>query len=151
TDRSWAVHLRKIDGKWKAVSGGEASISLKKPGMQGPIDDAFLDSFLFVLPTGKPLNDKAGAWVEAESKRAVEHWRKQFRGEARVKKDSEVTDEDIKEHNLVLWGDPSSNKLLAKALDRLPLKWTGESVTLGKGTFAAGNHVPVLIYPNPLN
>ena len=45
---------------------------------------------------------------------AIDHWRKQFRGEARTKTDESVTDEDIANHNLVLWGDPSSNKLLAR-------------------------------------
>ena len=41
---------------------------------------------------------------------AIEHWRRQFRGEARVKDDADVTDADIAAHNLVLWGDPRSNK-----------------------------------------
>ena len=65
--------------------------------MQGPIDDAFMDSFIMVRPTGKPLSDKVGAWVAAEQRHAVEHWRRQFRGEARVKEDDAVTEEDIAE------------------------------------------------------
>ena len=56
-------------------------------------------------------------------KHAVEHWRKQFRGEARVKDDTDVTDADIATSNLVLWGDPVSNKMLAKIADKLPIRW----------------------------
>jgi hypothetical protein len=123
----------------------------KRHGLQGPIDDAFMDSFLMVRPTGKPLNEKVGAWAAAEMKHAVEHWRKQFRGDARIKDDGEITDADVAAHNLVLWGDPSSNKVLAKIADKLPVRWGADKVTLGEQSFAAAHHVPVLIYPNPLN
>src|SRR5262249_1296392 len=54
-------------------------------------------------------------------------------------------------HNLVLWGDPGSNSVLARISDRLPVRWTRESVTAGGASYPADHHVPVLIYPNPLN
>src|SRR5439155_25764944 len=49
------------------------------------------------------------------------------------------------------WGDPSSNKLLARIADKLPIRWSAESIQVGKDTYPAASHVPVLIYPNPLN
>ena len=123
----------------------------KRPGLQGPIDDAFMDSFMMVAPTGKPLNDRVGTWVTKEMAHAIDHWRKQYRGEARVKRDDEVTDADITAHNLILWGDPSSNQMIAKIIERQPVKWDGEFVRVGDQRYATANHVPVLIYPNPLN
>ena len=86
-----------------------------------------------------------------EMKHAVDHWRTQFRGEARVKDDKDVTDADIAANNLVLWGDPSSNAVLAKIADKLPIRWDADGVRVGDRTYNAGHHVPVLIYPNPLN
>lgn len=152
SDRSWTVHLRKIeDGVWKVVEKVDDGTLRKRPGLQGPIDDAFMDSFLMVRPTGQPFNDKIGAWTSAEMKHAIEHWRKQFRGEARVKDDSAVNDADLAAHNLVLWGDPQSNKVLAKIVAKLPIGWDRRIVRLGKHTFSAENHVPLLTYPNPLN
>jgi pimeloyl-ACP methyl ester carboxylesterase len=151
SDRSWVAHFRKVDGKWQSVDQADDSTLRKRHGLQGPIDDAFMDSFLMVKPTGAPLNEKVGAWAEREMAHAVEHWRKQFRGEARVKNDDAITEADIKEHNLVLWGDPQSNKVLAKIADRLPVRWDARGVVLGSKTYDAGHHVPVLIYPNPLN
>jgi dienelactone hydrolase len=151
SDRSWTAHFRKKDNTWEVVAQVEDGKLRKRPGLQGPIDDAFMDSFLMVRPTGQPFNDKVGAWAAAEMKHAVEHWRKQFRGEARVKDDSAVTDADIAAHNLVLWGDPGSNQILAKIADKLPLGWDRQKVQLGKETFSSENHVPLLIYPNPLN
>ncbi len=124
---------------------------MKRHGLQGPIDDAFLDRFLMVRPTGTPMNDKVGAWVKSEMNHAITQWRQQFRGDAPVKDDALLTPIDIRESNLVLWGDPSSNKVLAKIADKLPVKWTADGVRVGDRTFPAGTHVPLLIYPNPLN
>jgi pimeloyl-ACP methyl ester carboxylesterase len=151
TDRSWVAHFRKVGGKWQAVDRADDGSIAKRHGLQGPIDDAFLDSFLMVRPTGKPLNDKVGTWADKEMSHAIEHWRKQFRGEARVKSDETVTDADIAEHNLVLWGDAQSNKVLAKIADKLPLRWDAQGVVVGPKTYEADHHVALLICPNPLN
>jgi hypothetical protein len=62
-----------------------------------------------------------------------------------------VTDADIAAHNLVLWGDPGSNQVLARIIDKLPVRWDAKEVRVGRHSFPAGHHVPVLIYPNPLN
>ena len=62
-----------------------------------------------------------------------------------------MSDADIASSNLVLWGDPSSNKVLARIADKLPVKWTPTEVVAGSRKYPAGTHVPVLIYPNPLN
>ncbi|MFA6544602.1 MAG: hypothetical protein WCS99_09275 [Limisphaerales bacterium] len=151
TDKSWTARFRKLGGKW-ALASGTDEISLHKlHGLQGPIDDAFLDSFLMVRPTGQPLNPRVGKWADTEMKHAIEHWRRQYRGDARVKDDSAITDADIAQHNLVLWGDPASNRLLARILDRLPVRWDAQHVRIGALTYPAAEHVPALIYPNPLN
>jgi hypothetical protein len=68
-----------------------------------------------------------------------------------VKNDQDVSDEDWKRFHVVLFGDPGSNKLIAKILGKLPLKWTRQTITLGDKTFSAAEHIPALIYPNPLN
>ncbi|QDT52935.1 Prolyl oligopeptidase family protein [Caulifigura coniformis] len=157
TDRSIRVRVHwREPGAWSKMAGfwagpSEASGLRKRHGLQGPIDDAFMDSFLFVKPTGKPLNDAVGKWADSEFNHAVTHWRQQMRGDARVKSDSEITDADIAAHNLVLWGDPQSNSLLARVLPKLPVTWSAEGVTVNGQKYEAGSRVPVLIYPNPLN
>lgn len=151
TDRSWTAHFSKVNKKWTLVNAVNDTALAKRHGLQGPIDDAFLDSFLMVKPTGTPLNEKVGKWAAGEFAHAVTHWRNQYRGDARVKDDSAITDEDIAAHNLVLWGDPQSNKLLARIADKLPVKWTASGVLVGTQFFDAAHHAPVLVYPNPLN
>jgi Prolyl oligopeptidase family len=150
SDRSWVVHLAKDAQGWKLADGDGTELR-KRHGLSGPIDDAFLDRFLMVRPTGTPLNEQVGKWAERGMKHAIAHWRQQFRGEAPVKDDREVTDADIADSNVVLWGDPSSNAILAKIADQLPIRWTKDGVTVLDRVLPADTSVPVLIYPNPLN
>ncbi len=151
SDGSLQVSFAKnVDGEW--VEGNIIRNGLiKKHNLQGPIDDAFMDSFIFVRPTGQAASEKAGAWAKAELDRAIEHWRRHFRGDARVKDDIAITEDDIKSANLILWGDPSSNSLIAKTAAQLPISWTGSEIKAGEKTFPAADHALICIYPNPLN
>jgi len=123
----------------------------KKHGLQGPIDDAFMDRFVFVVPTGPPMNDATGKWVTSEVTRARENWRRHYRGDAPVVEDSALTEDQIANANLVLWGDPTSNRVLARILPRLPIQWSNETLTMNGRSYGATSHVPVLIFPNPVN
>lgn len=151
SDRSWRVHFRKQGTQWAVVDLPVAAGLRKVHGLQGPIDDAFLDSFVFVTPTGAPIAPGVAQWVAGEQQRAITEWRRQFRGDPQVRKDSDITDADIAAGNLILWGDPGSNRILARILDKLPIKWTADSVLIGAQRYAATTHVPILIFPNPLN
>jgi len=141
----------KMAGKWRRAPIDLGTGLHKRHGLTGPIDDAFMDSFVFVRPTGTAFHERVGAWAVSEMERAIVEWRRVFRGDARVKNDSEITAEDIARSNLVLWGDPGSNQLLAKMLPDLPVKWTRDELGLGTQTVSASDHAAVLIFPNPLN
>lgn len=150
SDRSWTAHFSKRNGKWLTLEKPEDGLS-KRHGLQGPIDDAFLSSFVMVRPTGKAQHERIGEWAHSELQHALTQWRGMFRGEARVKDDLAITDADIAHSNLVLWGDPASNKLLARILDKLPIRWDAQTLKVGDQNFPANQHAPILIYPNPLN
>ncbi len=148
------LSLQKVDGKWKRRSDlrePEPRTLRKAPNLCGPIDHAFMSRFVMVRPTGEPLNPTVGAWATSELNHATEFWRKVFRGEAPVKDDTAVTAEDIRNSNLILWGDPSSNAVLAKILPELPIQWTKDALIVGKDRYDASHIAPVLIFPNPLN
>jgi pimeloyl-ACP methyl ester carboxylesterase len=151
SDRSWTAHFEKTGGRWKLAESANGIRLRKRHGLQGPIDDAFMDSFMMVRPTSTALNDHVGKWANTEMKHAIDHWRLQFRGNARVKDDRDITQADIDAHNLILWGDPTSNAILAKVVGKLPLNWNKERVQIGERSYDASHHVPVLVYPNPLN
>ena len=123
----------------------------KRHGLQGPIDDAFMEPFLCVRPTGAPNHALANDGAKARLELFAKEFPKWMRGDVQVKDDTTITKDDIANHNLILFGDPSGNKLMAQIADKLPIKWTKDTITLGGKTFSAADHVLVMIYPNPLN
>jgi pimeloyl-ACP methyl ester carboxylesterase len=154
SDRSWTASFFKGRQGWEYAQPEKTNPSAfprKIHGLQGPIDDAFMDRFIFVRPTGTPLNEKVGQWAKAEMARAIDQWKRQYRGEAIVKDDNAITDEDVQSANLVLWGDPQSNRWIGKVATALPILWTGTSVALNQKSFESSRHVPILIAPNPSN
>lgn len=152
TNPSGLAHIAKENGRWKILPAIDQTTLRKVHGLQGPIDDAFMDSFLMVKPTGKPIvNAAIATWIAAEQTDAIYQWHMQFRGQPRVKPDTGVTAEDMEQHNLILWGDPQSNALLKKIAPQLPIRWNEKEIIVGHRTFDARKHVPVLIFPNPLN
>jgi pimeloyl-ACP methyl ester carboxylesterase len=153
TDRSWECKLHRDDQNQWQVSARELGKNdlRKRPGLQGPIDDAFMDSFIIVRPTGTSSRSTVNHWVQAEMDRAIHQWRSQFRGAPRVKDDSAVTDDDIASANLILWGDEQSNSLIKRINDQLPIHWQGDQIVADRKHYSAADRAPILIYPNPLN
>jgi len=143
------LFVRRRGKKWE-LSTEPIQPTGKRPGLQGPIDDAFTAPFLCVRGTGQPWNAAVQAWSEANLKRFAYEWHRYFRGELPVKDDMAVTAEDVRRCHLILFGDPGSNPWIAKVLPRLPIRWTREEVQLGTARYPAADHAPVLIQPNPL-
>src|SRR5205823_13648629 len=90
------------------------------------------------------------AYAEAALKRFQAEWRLGFRGEVPVKDDRDVTAADWREANLILFGDPGSNSILAKIAAQLPLRWNREGVEAAGRSYGP-DRIPVVIYPNPLS
>jgi dienelactone hydrolase len=150
------VALERQDGKWSAVLPEKLLTDrLRHPqkttNLQGPIDDAFMSGFLCVRGTSQPWHEATDHYAVANLDRFRAEWSKYLRGELPVKNDVDVTAEDIATHHLILFGDPASNSLIKQVLPGLPLKWTKETITWDGKDYAASEHVPVLIYPSPLN
>lgn len=128
--------LMLVDGKWR-VSGDLKK--RKRPGLQGPIDDAFREAFLCVLPSGKPANRWAGIYVNKLIDQFRNEWAKWMRGDLRVKRDTEITPDDVARYHLVVFGDESSNKVIHEVGPTILQRWPQD------GT------LPALIIPNPKN
>lgn len=127
--RVFRVPPPRTDGSWRWTSDDPQPA--KRPGLQGPIDDAFFSRFIMVKPA-----DSAPAWVKSEFDHAVREWRNIFRGDAIVKTETELTPDDLARANLVLWGTPSTSTLMKKW--PAPIDWPSEP-----------NQSLIAIYPNP--
>jgi dienelactone hydrolase len=143
--------FRKVGSIWTLDDSPPSGLR-KIHGLQGPIDDAFLEPFLVVTPSASASHPRVEAWIQYELSRFLERWRLLFRGEPRVKKDVDVTADDLARYHLILWGDRQSNLVLSSVLtsEQFPIRWNTTSVAVGATKFPASHHVPVLIYPNPL-
>ncbi len=150
------ITLQKRGGQWGEVWPEKvltefARRPCKNQALHGPIDEAFGGAFLCVRGTGKPWHEATGRYAEENLNRFRAEWSQFLRGDLPVKDDTDVTPEDVANRHLILFGDPASNSLLAQTVDALPLTWTKDQIVFAGQTVSAAEHVPVLIYPSPLN
>lgn len=122
----------------------------KRKNLQGPIDDAFMQSFICVRGTGTPWSQAQHDWAAWTLDRFDREFDKWLRGKIRIVDDTDVTEKMMQDNHLILFGDPGSNSILAKVAHRLPVKWTKEEISVEGKTCDPQTHGLSLIYPNPL-
>jgi pimeloyl-ACP methyl ester carboxylesterase len=144
------VYIRE-NGRWGAMTKPLPLRARKVHDLQGPIDDAFTNAFLCVHGTGRPYHDGPATSVEAQFKRFEQEWDTWMRGKLPIKSDNEVTQADIENKHLILFGDPASNSLIAKVLPKLPITWNEDKLVVGGQHYESAKYLPMLIYPNPLS
>lgn len=148
-DGVWQSWLCKDSaGLWTSDCTGETTGLVKRPGLSGPIDDAFMDAFLWVGPSATAADSD---WYTREFQHATQQWRKHFRGDIVAKAAEAVTEDDLAKHNLILFGTPATNELINRVLPKLPVQWDASTLKLAGIEVSSKTHAPVLIYPNPLN
>ena len=110
---------------------------------------------IVVLPDDKPDGTATDKWARIEADHFLVRWRSLMRGDAILRKASEVTEQDIKDCHLNIWGTPSTNSLLRRLLVSKGVSdvitWNDKVLKIGNQEGPVGSSVPVLCYPNPLN
>ena len=129
--------FNKREGKW--VAGKVAEVH-KRRGLQGPIDDAFMDAFLCVYAGTKPKELEAFAAI----------WSKYMRGELPMKEAAKVNKTDMETHNLILWGTPNTNPIIGQVAAKLPIRWANGQFTVAGQNYSEKQFTLQMIAPNPL-
>jgi len=141
--------------KWSASSELSNIGLVKKPLLQGPIDDGLKSRFVVVLPDGKPDGTASDEWARIEAQHFLVRWRGLMRGDAIVRSPRDITSQEVKDCNLVLWGTPATNSLLKKMLESKDLSdvvvWNDQVLKIGSQEAPVASSVPVFCYPNPFN
>ncbi|MEZ6031716.1 MAG: prolyl oligopeptidase family serine peptidase [Planctomycetaceae bacterium] len=151
------VYFVKTDTGWQLLDYGESRGFSDNPerhkrhGLQGPIDDALMSSFVCVRGTGDPWNGKTQRWADWTLTRFEEEFAQWMRGDIRVVDDSAVDEQLWADNHLILFGDPGSNSVLKRILADLPVEWTSEQIRIGQQQWACDSNGLSLIFPNPLN
>lgn len=121
----------------------------KRHGLCGPCEEVFDGRFLLVQGTGGTEAEKADA------ARKVARWAKDWDefgdGLPPVKLDTDVSEADVRDCNLVLFGTPRTNAVLGRIADRLPVKIGDHRYELAGKVFEGPDLGLVFCYPNPLN
>ena len=145
-------------GSWQqldydsSLSFPKNSDRLKRHNLQGPIDDAFMQPFVIVKGTGKPWNEAHAAWANWTLERFQKEFDKGFRGQPPVIEDKAVNADVIGAKNLILFGDPGSNSVIAQVVKSVHgVKWTADGLTVNDQAHDPATHGLSLIYPNPMN
>jgi dienelactone hydrolase len=151
------VYFQKTGDGWEVLNYDRSRAFANNPdlskrhNLQGPIDDAFMQPFVCVVGTGTPWNQAAHAWAMNELERFQKTHDKWMRGVVRVVRDVDLTDDHVRDNNIVLFGDPGTNSILAKFLPELPIIWTRDSLQVAGREWDPGRHIVNIIYPNPWN
>ena len=151
SDRSWTASFERSGTTWGLRDVSKDTGLRKRHGLQGPIDDAFMDSFIFVRPTGvaaRPELCSLGcvrAWTEP-SVNGGRH----FRGDAAGRR-------RYGNHRCRIaaptWSSGAIRAAIKSCLEFATNYPSNGARTLFQSAEAVirPTHVPVLIYPNPLN
>lgn len=151
------VYFVKEGETWRLLSYDESrqfqdnSEVHKRKNLQGPIDDAFMQPFVCVTGTGTSQSSSHQKWAESQLQRFQKEYDKWMRASVPTINANEVSDELMQSHNLALFGDPSSNPLLRKVIDDLPIEWTKNKLVVNDQQYDPNTHALVMIYPNPLS
>lgn len=116
----------------------------------GPVKETYTGPFVIVYGTaGTDAADKANL---ASARRAAAEWQQYADGYPPVKADTALTPKELKERNLILYGDERTNSLVARMRDKLPFLLKDGTVRIGGHTYLYEKEGLgfMLCYPNPL-
>ncbi|MBI3941886.1 MAG: prolyl oligopeptidase family serine peptidase [Chloroflexi bacterium] len=151
--------FRRTHGLWTA---GVSDLSQEKHhGASGPIGDLFFDGLILVPGTaGTEEETFFTSWV---ARHAQTYYRSRNGGVHRggimgenfinlpIINDVDLAPDILANHNLLLYGTPASNAVLARFAADLPLDFSATATQLGDKRYTASRTAVFAIFPHPGN
>ncbi len=132
---------------WAAGFPDDAGMH-KKPGLSGPITDAYYERMVHVYGTQNAEHTDALRDAAERGARGWPLWSWDLRQE--VMADTELDIETMQNAHVVLYASPGDNAVLERIAGALPIRLEANAVVVGE-TRHTGNDVGVrFVYPNPL-
>ena len=147
---------RRPDGAWER---GALPPSQKRHECSGPMGDLFFDGLLLV--PGTAGSEEEGFFNEWVAGHAAAYFRSRNGGVHRggimgqntvdlpIVRDAELTAEDRDGHNLVLYGTPASNSVMAEFTEHLPVAFEDGAVRLGGRLYRGEGAAVFALFPHP--
>ncbi|MFT3921712.1 MAG: prolyl oligopeptidase family serine peptidase [Myxococcales bacterium] len=140
------VHLVKLETAW-ALGVPEDKGLVKRPGLSGPLTDAYYGRMIHVYGTQRPENAKALQELAKKGSKGWPMW--PWTIEQEVVADSALTPEMVRDAHLVLYGTPGDNSVLDRLLPKLPIQVDATGVVAGAKRYEGKGVGTRFIYPNP--
>jgi predicted esterase len=122
----------------------ESKKNIKRKGVEGPAWEALSDRVLLVYGTGP-----GGEQSLREALRFT-NWGYLPDTHFIIRADSEVSEADMRACHLVLFGDQSSNTIIARLNDKAPVRFVGDKIVAGKNSYERNDVSFKCVFPNPL-
>lgn len=144
------IHMTREAETWRLGFPEEPPGTLvKRPGVSGPLTDAYLGRMVHVFGTGNAERRPALEQAAHRGSHGWPLWLWYFRQE--VVADTEVTDEMMRDAHLVLYGTAGDNAVLERIRDRLPVRVERDAIVVGTQRYEGPSVGVRFIYPNPLS
>ena len=159
TADSTQTFQRDTNGNWQIAAPDRSN--QKHPRCSGPISNLFFEGLILVPGTaGTNESTFFNDWIVRDARGYFRNrnggvHRGGIMGDNRVDlpiiKDTDLTEDDIKNNNLLLYGTPETNTILTQFADQLPITFDGTTIHLSDKTYT-GDRVSVFaVFPHPLN
>jgi predicted esterase len=122
----------------------------KNPEIEGPISQVTTTPFAVVIGT----SSKDSLMVKLCRQKAqefVNSWKDWQKYEPRVFIDKELSEDDMKNYSLVLYGGPTENLITKKLSNKIPLKISSQKIEISGKSFRVKDACVQMVYPHPLN
>lgn len=135
------VAAQKRDGRW---TKGAPPARGKRPGLEGPIRDAYLEPLVFSYGTGDPRTTRANREVALGLSR-------RFGPEVsyRVLSDAQLDAETLAGHSVLAVGSPRDHLLLGRVAKELLIQSEPGALVAGARRFERAGTGAIFIQPNP--
>jgi dienelactone hydrolase len=126
----------------------------KTPQLPGSTNDFYNTPFAVVVGTSSK-DARTREVIRLRAEQFAHGWKQWQKYPPRYFLDTEISDADIAKYSLILVGGADANRVTAKLASKLPLKISGNTITIGDSrggkSYEAPNAGVQLLYPNPRN
>ena len=112
--------------------------------------NAYQQPFLYVYGTISPNNYENNV-IEKTTLDVINKWKIMRNRIVPVKKDVDVTQDDIQKFNLILYGNEHSNKIMKEIGKDMPIRITNDAIIVGDHKYTNWDEGAIFYAPNPLN
>ncbi|HIA02555.1 MAG TPA: hypothetical protein EYN66_11700, partial [Myxococcales bacterium] len=146
------VHFQKNNnGHWSIAPSSSPPRGYKHAGVSGPLDDIMFAPHTFIIGTQDPEQRSVNTLLAHEDAGYLRHRNHDIFFPLLL--DSSPAADKALKGNIVLYGNPSSNRLLKKVLatGKLPIRFERDAIIVGKKRYSGKDVGIKMIFPNPFN